>query len=51
MLDPQISQRRAARIAELSTLGLPHREANGEQVILVVEDDWRTRYLICTVLS
>lgn len=28
-----------------------HRETTGERVIFVVEDDWRTRHFICTVLK
>jgi FixJ family two-component response regulator len=31
--------------------GHPHRTIAGEPVIFVVEDDWRTRDFICTVLK
>jgi hypothetical protein len=30
---------------------IAHRERAGERVIFVVEDDWRTRHFICTVLK
>jgi DNA-binding NtrC family response regulator len=43
-LVPQASHRCAASY-------VPHREAAGKRVIFVVEDDWRTRHFICTVLK
>jgi hypothetical protein len=44
MLAPQTSHRTSAT-------RIPHRETAGQRVILVVEDDWRTRHFICTVLK
>lgn len=34
-----------------SATRISHRQTAGERVILVVEDDWRTRHFICTVLK
>jgi hypothetical protein len=43
-LAPKASHRAAAT-------RIPHREPARERVIFVVEEDWRTRHFICTILK